>query len=270
MHAYCMRDVERILKLSAAKVRTMIAHGFVRPTRGPGRAYRFSFQDLIVLRTARALQRADVPSRRIHRSLSRLRSQLPRGLPLTGLTVRAVGEQVLVHQGGASWLADSGQYVFEIAVSSNSSGQMNVVERTVPARKEAEEWFDRAVSLEETDPSAAQSAYRRVLTLDPCDVAAYVNLGRLLHDAREFQEAERLYRQALARCKPSGPLMFNLAVLLEDRGDLQGAMDGYVRAIESDPNYADAHFNLARLLELRGELRRAVRHLAAYRRLTKR
>jgi hypothetical protein len=50
-----VRDVERVLQLSPAVTRSLIRAGFVNPERGPRREFRFSFQDLIVLRTARAL-----------------------------------------------------------------------------------------------------------------------------------------------------------------------------------------------------------------------
>ena len=77
MHPYCVRDVERLLQLSPSTIRALVARGFVRPARGPRREFRFSFQDLIVLRTARALALAKVPQRRISRSLSELRRHLP-------------------------------------------------------------------------------------------------------------------------------------------------------------------------------------------------
>ncbi len=267
MHPYGMRDVARILQLPQGRVRAMIAHGFVRPERGPRRAWRFSFQDLVVLRTARALELARVPTRRIHRSLARLRSQLPVGLPLTGLTIRAVGDRVVVHEGEAAWLADSGQYVLEISVQQARDG-LRVVERSVPPAEQAEQWFERAVALEGVDPRAARAAYEQVLVLDPCEPAAYVNLGRLLHDAGDAAGAARVYRDGLARCAPTAVLLFNLALVLEDAGDVPGAIAAYRRALDCNPRYADAHFNLARLHEAAGEFRRAVRHLAEYRRLT--
>jgi tetratricopeptide (TPR) repeat protein len=267
MHPYGMRDIARILRLPQGRVRTMIAHGFVRPERGPRRAWRFSFQDLVVLRTARALEVARVPTRRIHRSLARLRSQLPAGLPLAGLTVRAVGDRVVVHEGESAWLADSGQYVLEISVQPVPGG-MRVVERAVPPAEQAQQWFEQAVALEGADPTAACAAYRHVLALDPCEPAAYVNLGRLLHDAGDVAGAASVYRDGLARCAPCALLLFNLALVLEDAGDVPAAIDAYRRALEHDPAHADAHFNLARLHEAAGEFRRAVRHLAEYRRLT--
>ena len=55
MQSYSVRDVERLLRLSRSTIQGLIKGGFVKPTRGPRRQYRFSFQDLIVLRTARAL-----------------------------------------------------------------------------------------------------------------------------------------------------------------------------------------------------------------------
>ena len=81
MQTYSVRDIERVLHLSRSTIRGLIDVGFVTPTRGPRREYRFSFQDLIVLRAARALIQAKVSRRRIRRSLEDLRKHLPETMP---------------------------------------------------------------------------------------------------------------------------------------------------------------------------------------------
>src|SRR5689334_6572008 len=117
MHSYGVGDVERMLNLSRSTIRGLISRGFVAPARGPRREYRFSFQDLLVLRTARALVQAKVPPRRIGRSLTALRRQLPQSIPLSGLTICAVGNDVVVRKGANRWQAESGQYLLELDVS---------------------------------------------------------------------------------------------------------------------------------------------------------
>src|SRR5947207_2001915 len=77
------------LPISRSTIRALIAAGFVSPERGPRSAWRFSFQDLIVLRTAQALAEANVPHRRITRSVKDLRRHLPESMPLSGQIGRA-------------------------------------------------------------------------------------------------------------------------------------------------------------------------------------
>ena len=50
MQPYGVRDVETLLRLPRSTIRALIAAGFVSPTRGPRGAWRFSFQDLAVLK----------------------------------------------------------------------------------------------------------------------------------------------------------------------------------------------------------------------------
>jgi DNA-binding transcriptional MerR regulator len=69
MHQYGVRDIEKLLGLKHSAIRALIKAGFVTPQRGPRNAFLFSFQDLIVLRTAQALSASLVPSRRIMKSL---------------------------------------------------------------------------------------------------------------------------------------------------------------------------------------------------------
>ena len=76
MQQYALRDVERLLQMTRGAVLGLVRAGFVTPVRGRRGEYRFSFQDLIVLRTAGALTAARVPTRRITRALRALQRYL--------------------------------------------------------------------------------------------------------------------------------------------------------------------------------------------------
>ena len=277
MQSYSVRDIERVLRLSRSTIRGLIDVGFVTPTRGPRREYRFSFQDLIVLRAARALIQAKVSRRRIRRSLEDLRKHLPQTMPLSGLSICAVGDRVVVRDGNSQYQVDSGQYVLGLDVTVED-GVLRVVERdftaesdtggAMPPPKHAEDWFDDGLDFEENgDSDAAIEAYKQTVALDPQNVAAWINWGRLLHDRRDKREAEEVYRRALEHCGPDSVLMFNLGVLLEDLGRTQAALEAYQAAVGEDPALADGHYNLARLYESLGQPQHAIRHLGQYRRL---
>ena len=277
MHSYSVRDVERVLRLSRSTVRGLINVGFVKPSRGPRREYRFSFQDLIVLRTARALIEAKVSRRRISRSLEDLRRRLPETMPLSGLSISAVGDRVVVRDGKSHFQADNGQYVlgFDVNIEDGSLRVVECKEAAVPeakpaprdAPKDTDAWFKEGLELEGTDPRAAQSAYEHAAKADPDNVAAWINWGRLLHEQGDTKEAESVYRRALSQCGPDSLLMFNLGVLLDDLGRTAAAIEAYQGAIGEDPNLADCHYNLARLYESLGKPQHAIRHLGQYRRL---
>src|SRR4051812_7670276 len=111
MHHYGVREVEKLLRLPRSAIRALIEAGFVSPARGPRNAWQFSFQDLVVLRTAQALASAAVPRKRITRSLKELRRHLPESMPLSGLSICAVADRVVVKEGAARWHAESGQYL---------------------------------------------------------------------------------------------------------------------------------------------------------------
>jgi tetratricopeptide (TPR) repeat protein len=276
MQTYSASDIERILRLSRSTLRALIKNGFVKPARGARRELRFSFQDLIVLRAARALIEARIPRRRINKSLQDLRRHLPQEAPLSGLSISAVGDQVVVREGKSHFQVDSGQYVLGFDVSVEA-GVLRVVERreeqpiSEPNARDApdaEDLFDQALELEQSDPRKAPAVYEQVVSVDPDNCAAWINWGRLLHEQNRKREAEDVYQRALKQCGPDPVLMFNLGVLLEDLGRTSAALDAYQTAITEDPSLADGHFNLARLYEALGKPQHAIRHLGAYRRLT--
>ncbi len=269
MPSYSVRDVERVLQLSPAVTRSLIRAGFVNPERGPRREFRFSFQDLIVLRTARALMQAKISVKRIRRSLESLRRELPEALPLSGIAISALGDRVVVRDGDARWQVDNGQYVLGLDVTLQD-GVLHVVEhRDEPARPEAvpADWFSQGLALESSDIDAALEAYRQAVAGEPDNAAAWTNWGRLLHESGRTQEAADVYQRARQSAGRDSLLLFNHGVLLEDLGDATAALQAYQDALEEDPEFADCHYNLARLYESMGKPQHAIRHLGQYRRL---
>jgi tetratricopeptide (TPR) repeat protein len=269
MQSYSVRDIERVLRLPRSTIQGLIRSGFVQPTRGPRRQYLFSFRDLIVLRTARALSQAKVPNRRIRRALEDLRQHLPETAPLSGLSIRAIGDRVVVREGQAQRQVDDGQYVLDLDVSV-AQGELRVVEHREPATETGDEphdWFRAGLALEESDPRAAVQAYERAVADDPQQTAAWINWGRLLHQQGGKRDAESVYQRGLRACGPDPLLMFNLGVVLEDLNRPGAALEAYQSALEEDPALADCHYNLARLYETLGKPQHAIRHLGQYRRL---
>lgn len=268
MQRYGVRDVERLLRLTRSTVRALIRAGFVTPERGPRRAWLFSFQDLIVLRTAQALAAAKVPPKRITRSVKELRRHLPASMPLSGLSICAVADRVVVKEGGSRWQAESGQYLLAFE-GDPANGSLSVIERPATAAPvSAQHWFEVGRSLEDADVGAAIDAYRQAVATDADFLDARINLGSLLHDAGRLEEAELAYREAIAVCGSIPVLLYNLGVLLDDSGRKQEALRAYEQALGADPALADCHYNLALLCEQLDKPRDAIRHMAEYRRLT--
>ena len=126
---FSLRRVQAMLGLSRGIVTGLIAEGFVTPTRGRRNEWRFSFQDLMLLRTAHALHASKIPPRRILRSLARLKATLPDTLPLTGLRITAIGSDVAVRSPQGPWQADSGQLLMDFDVVAPAAGSVAFLER---------------------------------------------------------------------------------------------------------------------------------------------
>ncbi|MGH8798860.1 MAG: tetratricopeptide repeat protein [Casimicrobiaceae bacterium] len=265
---YSLREVGKLLGLSRSMLGRLIDAGFVSPTRGRRREYRFTFRDLVLLRAAQGLTEARIPSSRILRSLRRLRTQLPQQVPLAGLRIEAVGDAVVVSEGDAQWRPDDGQYVMRFQVASPDGRLAFFGPAGTGSAPPDASWFDQGVALERTDPDEACAAYRRALMADATHRGAYVNLGRLLHEQGRTDEAETIYRNGLGACGADATLLFNLGIVLEDLQRPDEAAVTYRAALAAAPDMADAHFNLACLCEARGLQQDAVRHFSAFRKLT--
>jgi tetratricopeptide (TPR) repeat protein len=274
MKGYTAREVEQMLGLPAAKLRAWARAGLVAPARGERGELRFSFQDLVLLRTAKSLLAAAVPPSRVRRALSRLRAQLPDGRPLSGVHISAEGNRIVVRDGSARWQPDSGQVLFDFGVAEleHAVGELARPRPAAPDRAEAAEahdWYERACELEDQQPEAALAAYRRALALEPDHPEANINLGRLLHDRGDLHAAEACYRRGLAARPDDVTAAFNLGVALEDLGRIDDAVAAYRQAVAADPGCADAYYNLSRLCEKLGRAAEALRYLQAFRKLTR-
>jgi tetratricopeptide (TPR) repeat protein len=274
MKGYTSRDVAKLLGLTVAQVRTFARDGFLTPGRGARGELQFSFQDLVILRTAKGLVAARIPTRRIRRALRKLRLELPRGRSLAELRIVAEGDRIVVSDGYTAWNPESGQLRLDFAVSDLATRAAPIARRTAQAARAAEgdldaaDWYDLGLDLEAVAPAEARDAYRRALELDAHHADAHVNLGRLLHEQGLITEAERHYRLALRESPDHATAAFNLAIALEDLDRAADAIEAYRAALATDPRLADAHYNVARLYERVGKKAAALRHLSLYRRLT--
>src|SRR3984893_17673137 len=265
MHAYNTKDLQRLFGLPASTVRSLTRAGHISPIKR-GLRLHYSFQDLLMLRTASALRSANISANRINRTLQTLRATLPADAVLNQRSLTALGDRIAIREGKMMWEVDSGQYVLALDLGAEKGG-LHVIPRrgaSPQPASSADEHYTRAFTLEASDPEGARAAYEACLEADPHHVEAMINLGRLLHIAGRLEEAERVYRSA---GKPEPLLVFNLAVLLEDLDREPDAIVAYREALALDPQLADAHFNLARLYERARNPKASLRHLLAYRRM---
>jgi len=286
MHAYDVKDLKRLFGLPPSAIRALARAGNINPVRRKGRLH-YTFQDLVVLRTASALRAAKISSQRINRTLQELRSALPKEVMLNQVSLTALGNRIAIRENGTLRESETGQYALALEIV-EEKGKLHVIARpeeraplrstspappatvgaamaTSPAPPAtADEMFERAFALEERAPAEARLGYQACLEADPDHLEARINLGRLLHADGRLGEAEKIYRSAVQR----EPLLtFNLAVLLEDLGRESDAITAYRETLAMDPQFADAHFNIARLYERAEDPQASLRHLLAYRRM---
>jgi protein O-GlcNAc transferase len=81
--------------------------------------------------------------------------------------------------------------------------------------------------------------------------------GNAEEDAGRLDQAEALYRQAVAKAPRHARAHLNLGIVLAAKGDDAGATRAYETVLAIDPRHAYGNYNYARLAYLRGDLARA-------------
>ena len=92
------------------------------------------------------------------------------------------------------------------------------------------------------------------------EVMEFLNSALRSHQAGRWQEAERQYRQVLARQPQNADAMHLLGLLYHQRGKGEEAIGLYKQALGIRPNYWEAHSNLAMVLQQQGKVTEAIGH----------
>jgi tetratricopeptide (TPR) repeat protein len=230
----------------------------------------FGFSDLIALRTLVKLRDDRIPPARIRNVLAALRERL-QGItdPLKQLRLVSDGRRIHVQVGANAMEPISGQLLlnFDAAELKRlvSFPDRKKTDDSRSRRESSEKWFQRGLECEQTGAIAdAIKAYESAVSLDPTSAGAWLNLGTIFFNARQFSKAETHYRKALEADPKYALAHFNVANLYDERGDYDRALRHYQQAVILHPGYADAHYNLALLFQGSGQVMEAVRHWKTY------
>ena len=264
--SYTTDDVLRILHLSQPTFRVCLRAASY-PSRQTARHPHFTFQDLLILRTAKGLLDAGITVGRVRKVLASLKRQLPDDQALSHVKIYADGRRVVVWDATGQWQPDSGQFLLNFdANEMKRPAKVSTLSRrgaVARSRLTARQWYERALQLEQDSPEEACQAYEEAVKIDPSLVDAHLNLGLLYHIGDQLELAEACYRRAIeyASHEPLG--YFNLAGVLKQKGDRQGAIAAYTAAIQRQPALTEAHEQLALLYDAEGNMTMAFRHGSA-------
>lgn len=248
-----VRDVlARYRALREDHLRYLIKCGVVRPVLRNNADTYFTFQDLAVIKQASDELSQGASFRSVVKSLLAAREgQLSFDFRLDAEPARIITlERRPAH------------------VSAHAKPQPTPT--TVERAQMAEEYFRAASTLDDGDVSTvveAAATYRKALELDPCLVAALINLANIHYSRDELIEAQALYEQAIGIEPDYFEAHFNLGNIHHDLGRFHEAQACYREALRLNPTYADAHFYLAVTFEKMGLSHEAKPHWTAYRQL---
>ena len=259
-------EVAELIGLNKDQVRHYVRRKLVEPARGERDEYRFSFQDIVLIRTAKGLLDASVSTRKAYRALIKLKAELSQVKSLSAVRIYADGNTVVVRDDDHVWEVETGQAMLDFQVGELIDNVEAIAERHVEEAAKADEldsdeWYNMGLDLEEADPEKAPDAYRQAIRLDPKNADAHVNLGRLYQLEGDLKHAKRHYELALTARSGHQLAYYNLGTVFDELDEVDKAADYYQKA----PGIPDAHYNLARIRELQGDEVSALRHMRHYR-----
>jgi serine/threonine protein kinase/Flp pilus assembly protein TadD len=100
--------------------------------------------------------------------------------------------------------------------------------------------------------------YQAAVAAAPANYAAHINLGAVLDEKGQVDEAIACFRQAIELDPKQAGARNNLGVALDRKGQVDEAIACYRKAIALDPKYARAHINLGLALSRKGQADEAI------------
>ena len=176
---YSVRQVSDMLDLSPRQIRALVADGALTPTVGARGKYLFSFEDLVVLRSAAELIRSGVAPHKVRAAVTSLLDQLPEGASLTAASLDASGSSVVASVDATTWDPVTKQLVLDLDVEATTDRIVSAPDaiHPEPHQRTAAEWYAYADEIEAADPGAAEEAYRHAIEIDSSLAEAHLNLG---------------------------------------------------------------------------------------------
>ena len=230
---YTRKEVGRILGVDASRLRYWERLRLVRPQARWGERF-YSFGDLVALRTVKRLTENHIPAQRVRRAVALVEREFGEApLPLQALQFLEQGRDVLVISPGAArpFSPIKQQWAFSFDTPLQRA-KLHAMTSPTP-----EDLFQSALDCEassDTLPEAIEH-YRRVLDLAPHWVDAHINLGVALYQMGDTAAARAEFSAAVQLDPQNGIGRYNLGCVLEEQGEIDEAIGHLRRAAQAMP-----------------------------------
>ncbi len=190
-----------------------------------------------------------------HNSGTTLFESLYMGLPYITLagrpSVGRLGSTILEGAGHPEWIAHSeDEYVDKAVALASDPPRLAALRQQLRADMQASPLMDEVAFARKVEAAYCSMFARWAETPTPSTpvpharAAALVKQGHAAEARGQFDEAEGLYRAAIAADDTSADAWMNLGTVLAPKGAVAEAVAAYERAIALDANHASAHYNL--------------------------
>jgi tetratricopeptide (TPR) repeat protein len=114
------------------------------------------------------------------------------------------------------------------------------------------------VFLSRKDYERAEELFLQSLAKDDDYIDPVINLGKLYHEKEEYHRADARYRSIFDKAKTRSDFLFNYGNIKRELGEPEKAKELYEASLTIKEDYFDPLFNLAMLYKSEGEITRAI------------
>lgn len=107
------------------------------------------------------------------------------------------------------------------------------------------------------DLNLAETNFRHAIAVAPVRIEGYINLGYVLTQVKQFDEAGRMLQQAVVLDPTSVDALYMLATIARQQGKTEEAIEYFELTLAADPGFQNAYSELGQLLFQCAKLDRA-------------
>ncbi len=281
---YSTREVADLVGLTPDQVRHYVRRQLLQPLRGTRGEYRFAFQDVLLLRTAKGLLAAEITPRKANRALLKLQRSLAAESTATNPADGSADNSAIPQTDFASTHGEQRSAVADVGGLGASSGgqprslaalRIKADGAAVVICDDTQLWnaesgqghlnFDAPSSDTPTASGSnkvAQLGHRNlIISKEPEELTSdeWYNLGLDLEEV-EPKRAPDAYRRAIALDPKNADALVNLGRLFQMKGDLKNAKRYYEQALAAVSSHELAMYNMGTVFDELNETERAAQY----------
>ncbi|MEM6470984.1 MAG: tetratricopeptide repeat protein [Planctomycetota bacterium] len=258
---HTIHTLSSMLDVSANRLRRWLRDGLIRPLNAESEIPLFDFHEVALIKQIDQRLREGATVQEIRRGIESARRRLPEEFPFAQHLSRIIADGTVLIRVGERLMDQTGQHFFDFQAADDPVATDQTL-RSV----DVDVLCDRAMELEDDKCfEEAESLYREAIALNPDLAVLHFDLGNVLFELGKSDEAIGCFEKATRLDPEFASAWHNLGSVHAHQARWRESERALRQSLRLNPDYVDTHQTLAEVLIRSGREHEARTHQDIYR-----